>query len=428
MQNVAGTAAESVAANQTEGLSAKPGVLRALTDLFCLRAEHDDEELARFRELCLRMTPDADASTLVYVASKLARHPNAPPGALSALLRAERACALIIAEYALNLPLADQIGIARGRDTELALALARRKGISGDITDALVMRREPVVLDALAENKTATFTRAAIERIGMFARQDAPFLEKFSARAEEPLVSAQEFLRASGLERARLLLAARRAHLGKPSAPAPKDEALVQDLREFAQTRAWDAFCARVAEAIGWEPRHAEPLVKDPGGEPLALLLCALGCARQDAVRVFLCCEAPISHSYPRVRTLSDVVRDTPPAAAIDLLEAAAGRTITRPALGPRQADARSQPRLAPSKSVLSPLPVRSPAAAGLPKAYTPDVRAHLWGATQARAEARMEANERGRHIDSVRPPRVKAASPAPARERPKAAVLLRRG
>jgi hypothetical protein len=379
-----------------EGLTEKPGVLRALADLFCLRAEPDDEEIARFRELALRIIPAADPSTLIYVASRLARHPHAPPSVLAALMRADRPCALLIAEYALNLAFADQIGLARGRDGEIALALARRRGIGGDITEALVMRREPAVLDALAANREATFTRAAIERIGMFARQDGPFLAKFTERAEEPLVAPQDFLRASSLERARLVLAARRAHLGKASAPVARDDALAQDLRDFAQTRKWDAFCERVARVIGWDARALEPLVKDSSGEPLALLLCALGCSHQDAVRVFLCCEAPIAHSYPRVRTLADMVRDTPPAAASGLLEAATGRGIERSAASAPQPKAETKD--APARS--------------LPRAYTPDVRAHMWSA------------------DSVRPPRVKTAkaAPAPSRERPKAAVLLRRG
>jgi hypothetical protein len=112
------------------------------------------------------------------------------------------------------------------------------------------------------------------------------------------------------------------------------------------------------------------------------------------------------------VRTLADMVRDTPPAAAEDLIETATTRTF-----------AREETRLAPRKPETQDAPARS-----LPRAYTPDVRAHLWSAPAGRGEP----IERARGNDGVRPPRVKgpkaATAPAPSRERPKAAVLLRRG
>jgi uncharacterized protein (DUF2336 family) len=200
-----------------EGLTGKTTVLRALTDLFCLRPEPSDEEILRFSELALRILPEANDSTKIYVASKLARHAHAPPAVLSSLIRADRTCALLIYEHALNLSLADQIGGARHRDLQCVLAVARRKGVSGEITEALIMRREPDIIAALVNNESATFSRSGIERIALFARHDVELVAKFSARAEEPLVSAQQFLRSSTLERMRLIASARRQHLGRPS-------------------------------------------------------------------------------------------------------------------------------------------------------------------------------------------------------------------
>lgn len=427
MQNIAARAAafESYAVSASQlsdpDFSAKPSVLRALTDLLSLRAEPDEEELARYRELALRMIPEADAATLIYVASRLARHAHAPPSVLAALARADKTCARTIAGHAVNLPLADQMGFARGADPEAALALARRRDIGGDIAEALVMRREPAVLEALAENPHATFPRSAIERIASFTRQDSPLLAKFSARAEEALVAPESFLQASGLERARLLLAARRAHLGKPPGFLPHDAALAKDLREAAQARRWEAFNQRIADAIGWEPGQVEALTKDAGGEPLALLLCALGCSRQDAVRVFLCCEPPISHSYARVRALSDATHDTPPAAAVEMLEAATGRKIARKI--ERRIEKAEQADSAVIVAHEAESAPQAPAHPTLPKAYTLDVRAALWGARERPAES-----ARGMRAATQTQQQTNAKSPAPARERPKAAVLLRRG
>lgn len=316
-----------------EGLTGKTTVLKALTDLFCLRLEPGDEEVVRYSELALRILPEADSSTKVYVASKLARHPHAPPAILSTLARADRTCALLIYEHALNLSVADQIGGARSSDLQCALAVARRRDVAGDITEALIMRREPDIIAALAANESATFSRSGIERIALFARHDVELVAKFSARAEEPLVSTRQFLRCSTLERARLLASARRERLGNPSEKVRAQPETSLALRESAQTRNWEPFAKILADQLGWDPRNVTPLLVDDGGEPLALMLCMLGVSLEDCVRIFLCCNTPIAHSYARVRALSDIVRDTPAIIATEIMEAATGRPINAPVL-----------------------------------------------------------------------------------------------
>lgn len=402
----------------SEGLTGKATVLRALTDLFCLRPEPSDEEVVRFSELALRILPQADASTKVYVASKLARHAHAPPAILSTLARADRVCALLIYEHALNLSVADQIGGARSRDLQCALAVARRKGVSGEITEALIMRREPDIVAALAANESATFSRSGIERIALFARHDTELVAKFSARAEEPLVSVQQFLRCSTLERTRLLASARRERLGTPSDKIRAEPELSQPLRESAQTRDWEAFANIVAHQLGWDSRNVTPLLSDEGGEPLALILCMMGVSVEDAVRIFLCCESPIAHSYARVRALSDMVRDTPAIIAMEMMEAATGRAINIPVL--RTLDVQARETIAPQ--ALSAPHAREQ------RIFEPDLSEQDLDAMQNAINelARPESYDRGRPVDGVRPPRVKTAS-APVKQASRT-VLLRRG
>ena len=402
-----------------EGLTGKATVLRALTDLFCLRPEPSDEEVVRYSELALRILPQADSSTKVYIASKLARHDHAPPAILSTLARADRVCALLIYEHALNLSAADQIGGARSRDLQCALAVARRKGVSGDITEALIMRREPDIIAALAANESATFSRSGVERIALFARHDEELVAKFSTRAEEPLVSAQQFLRCSTLERARLLAAARRERLGSPSEKIRAGSEMSLALRESAQTRNWEAFAKILADQVGLDPRNVTQLLADDGGEPLALMLCMLGVSIEDAVRIFLCCNVPIAHSYARVRALSDIVRDTPAIIAVEMLEAATGRAITAPVLraaGDLQASD-LQTRGAQEDMLRDMQHVGQ---------MTAQASRYNHAAEPATCEpVRSERYERARPGDGVRPPRVKTKSPAAVKS---TAVLLRRG
>jgi uncharacterized protein (DUF2336 family) len=414
----------------SEGLTGKTTVLRALTDLFCLRPEPSEEEVVRYSELALRILPQADSSTKVYVASKLARHGHAPPAILATLARADRVCALLIYEHALNLSAADQIGGARSRDLQCALAVARRKGVSGDITEALIMRREPDIIAALAANESATFSRSGVERIALFARHDEELVAKFSARAEEPLVSAKQFLRCSTLERARLLAAARRDRLGSPSEKIRAGSEMSLALRESAQTRNWEAFAKILADQVGLDPRNVTQLLADEGGEPLALMLCMLGVSIEDAVRIFLCCNVPIAHSYARVRALSDIVRDTPAIIAVEMLEAATGRAITAPVLRAPATQAAQMHETAALQRRSSRLQARD-------RDRHEDVLQDMQQVSQMLAQTsevdsspglapiRQESRERARPGDGVRPPRVKTKSPAAVKS---TAVLLRRG
>ncbi len=310
------------------GLTARPTVLRALTDLYCLRPHPSQDEVARYQELMLRILVDADKSTRLYIASKLARHPAAPQPVMAAIARSDLACAELIVEHAVSFTLEEQLAVARGADRTLALALARRRGIGGSVTEALISRADASTNRALAFNLTATFTRAGVERLAVTARGDTALSANFSARAEEPLVSPAYFLRSSTLERSRIIAAARRNRVGRDMTPVRSSPALVQNLRETAQDRKWPQFIAALAEKIGWEESALVPLVNDPSGEPLALLLCCIGAYPEDAVRIFLCCRDEISHSYVRVRTLSEIVRETPAQAAADILNACMGREI----------------------------------------------------------------------------------------------------
>lgn len=386
------------------GMTARPTVLRALTDLYCLRQQPTPDEVARYQELMLRILGDADKSTRLYIASKLARHPAAPQPVLAAISRIDPACAELIVEHAVNFSSEEQLAVAKGSDRMLALALARRRGIGGAVTEALIARADASTNRALAFNQTATFTRAGVERLAVTARGDTALSENFSARAEEPLVSPAYFLRSSTLERSRIIAAARRNRMGRDLTPVRSSPALVRNLRETAQDKKWDVFTGALADKVGWPVTSVTPLVNDVTGEPLALLLCCIGALPEDAVRIFLCCRDEISHSYVRVRTLSEIVRDTPAQAAADILTACVGKDIQlafrRPEYSERQTQDHSTRELA--------------------RAMSPD-----------RSLASERSLTQDRHLAKERswpaePPRVSRLSPSPSRtERSERALLI---
>lgn len=305
-------------------MTARPAVLRALTDLFCLRDDPVEEEIARFRELALRIIPDAGPSTRLYVAAKLARHAKAPRDVLETLAQNDPACAALLLEHARNFPLDAQLDAALHGSRAAAMALAARPGLEAQVGDALVARNDPHVTRALAENPRAALTPQAAHAVGDESRPDRTYAE--TLRAKAPASTTPEgFLAADAQARAALIASARRASLGKPTSPVLRDETLIGELLDHAIDRRWEDFVAALSGKTGLRAHTVAQLTGEPGGEPLALLLALVGATQQEAIRIFLCCDAPIAHSYPRVRDLSLVTADTPATVAGALVFAMTG-------------------------------------------------------------------------------------------------------
>ncbi|HEY8578948.1 MAG TPA: DUF2336 domain-containing protein [Beijerinckiaceae bacterium] len=318
-------------------MTTRPAILRALTDLFVLRPTHSDDDVRRFEELALRIVADADPATLAYVAAKLARHAAAPPTVLARLAEADRACALIVIEHAVNLPMEDQIAVAVGPDPDYASALARRRHLSGVVTEALLARGDAVVSETLAHNPTAQFNRSGLERAMRSASTSRESVEAMRARSVEPTVDKSAFLSVDAGERGRLIAEGQRAAFGRRAerheeARRPHGEAVLGPVVEAAQAGDWDEIARVLGDSVGWSAEDTLPLVEDPGGEPLALLLAAAGCDADEAVRVFLCGPPSVSHSYARVRKLSVLVRETDADSARRMLSEFVGRDAHAPA------------------------------------------------------------------------------------------------
>ena len=344
------------ATNGRERMTARPAVLRALTDLFCLREDLLDEDVDRFRELALQIIPDAGPSTRLYVAAKLARHPKAPRAVLAKLAENDPPCATLLLEHACNFPLEDQIKAARVGDRASAVALANRTELAAPVSEALVARNDPHVTRAVAENPTAAITNAIVESVKNDARPDRIYAPKLQAKAPPASSPFEGFLAAPQAERARLIMAARRASLRHATAEMTRDEALMAELLELSIDRKWADFVSALSRKTALRADIVEMLVGDEKGEPLALLLALVGAKQTEAIRIFLCCETTISHSYQRVRDLSLIVAETPGMVAGALLfeiTGARSRISTYPGMSERRAEPLAQGlRAADSKPV----------------------------------------------------------------------------
>jgi uncharacterized protein (DUF2336 family) len=349
-----------------ERMTARPAVLRALTDLFCLRNDPIEEEIQRFRELALQIIPDAGPSTRLYVAAKLARHPMAPREVLAKLAENDPACATLIIEHARNYPVDAQLEAAINGDRAIAVALAARAKLTPSVSEALVSRNDPHVTRALADNPTAKVTPAIIDAVKDDSRPDRIYAEKLQAKAPAAPSQPEGFLAANGEKRASLIATARRASLGHATTTVMRDENLVAQLMDHAIDRRWTDFASALAQKTALREDVVHSLIGDAGGEPLALILSLVGVEQAEAIRIFLCCDTSISHSYVRVRDLSLIAAETPARVAGALLF---GMTNARPRIS-TYADTpeRRTEALAQGVRGVEPKPIRAPAPAAAAK------------------------------------------------------------
>ena len=343
-------------------MTARPAVLRALTDLFCLRLDPIDEEIERFRELALQIIPDAGPSTRLYVAAKLARHAKAPREVLAKLAENDPPCATLLLEHARNYPVDAQMEAALNGDRAAAVALASRASLTQPVSEALVARNDPHVTRALADNRTAKITTAIVEAVKDDGRPDRIYAEKLQAKAPAIAPSPEGFLAASAEKRASLIATARRASLGHAQTSVLRDDALITQLMDNAIDRHWDKFASAIAVKITLREDVVIKLLNDAGGEPLSLMLSLIGVNEAEAIRILLCCETAIAHSYQRVRDLSLIAAETPATVAGALLF---GMTGARPRISTyaETPERRADP-LAQGLRASEPKPMRAPASA----------------------------------------------------------------
>lgn len=308
-----------------DSVRAKPAVLRALTDFFCMRDDPVPEEIENFRTVALELLGEAGASSRMYVAARLARRPGAPPEVLRFLARDDAACAQLLARHGLNLPLDAQVEMARTGDRRLACELAARNNLAPEVSAALVQRNDPVVTKALADNASAHITRETVRQLEGPGRPDRPLAADLEPRVSEPSVDPSAFFDASPLDRERIIASARAAALGATPATVLRDDDLLARLATHATDREWAAFAEALAGKLRIPQKLALRMTRDLGGEPLALLLACVGAAREETIRILLFCEPAISHFYLRVRQLANLAADVSPNVAGALVLAITG-------------------------------------------------------------------------------------------------------
>jgi uncharacterized protein (DUF2336 family) len=163
-------------------------ILRRVTDLFLQgAASYSAEQVRIFDDVMVRLLTSGTRDALVELSGKLAAVDNAPVNVVGQLAREDEALISVPLLTKSNV-LTDhdlaEIAATKGR-TQL-VAVAGRSPISETVTDALLERGGPEILQMLAANKDARFSELGMVKIVYAAKADRNLAIVVADRADVP--------------------------------------------------------------------------------------------------------------------------------------------------------------------------------------------------------------------------------------------------
>ncbi len=281
-------------------------------------------------------------------ANGLQRITDAPKALLRYLARDEIAVAEPLLEGGLGFEDSDLIAVVRGAARRHWLAIARRRGLSDTVTDALVQAGDLEVIEAVLRNNTARLSVTGVDLIVTRARQHPHLAALITARQE--LRPAQALLLFWWADHAARLAILRRfavdrsvliAELGETFALAAREswadaetrKALqvierrqrnraaaaqspygsIEGLIDRCETAFQPTLVHEIAHLGGVKPATAAQIFSDPGGEPIAVFAKSVGLRRPYLLKLWRMLQRPMGEQdrpdNPLGRTL--LVYDT---------------------------------------------------------------------------------------------------------------------
>jgi len=298
---------------QPRGSRARAALLKRLADVVCLPSSRVNAfERAVTADLLVEMLREAEVAERIRVGRRLSVLSEVPPALSRLLLRDRFEVAGPLLENCQSLNDAELLDCARQAGLDHRRAIAQRRGVSEVVSDALVERLEPSVIEALMRNEQARLSSDAIELL-VAASRDLPQIIPQLLRRPELRPShayilfwwADQTARRTILQRfavsrevlqdasSDVFALAAAEHWGDPlSRKALQFIERRQRNRAALEKSPFDSLDAAVAAAeaglsreiaeeiaylSGVKPMTGAKIFTDPGGEPLAILCKATG-------------------------------------------------------------------------------------------------------------------------------------------------------
>jgi uncharacterized protein (DUF2336 family) len=171
-------------------------ILRQVTLLFLTDADRFDEsQIAVFDDVFLRLIDRVDVRAQALLSNNLSGIASAPRKAVRQLaLHNDLLVAGPVLRKSSSLLEKDLIEIANARGQPHLLEISGRQTVNASLSDALVERGEPAVLDKLIQNLGARFSDAGCAALIEKAKRDERLAEKLLRRSDVPAALRQELV------------------------------------------------------------------------------------------------------------------------------------------------------------------------------------------------------------------------------------------
>jgi hypothetical protein len=297
-------------------------LLRATTDLFVHGGHHTPDEIQRFEELAIHFLPKVLVSDRAYVAESLSARADAPPAVLRILAKDLIEVATPILKRARALSSDDLLDIIDSTGPLHHRMLATRKNLPADVEQALRDRQDAVtvaLLDGPAAMPLAERSDRARDSVAGAAKTEASeqrlptnddlWTEEASTDPEEeaedlpddrpPPVDlrdvAERFLDLD-VEGRKDVLASLSEGQARPPKLTPRQQFDIAlnaaqkagQIPGLARARRKEALIAAFADGLSLDLDLVTKMVDDPSGEPLVLLVKAIGLSDAEARQVLL--------------------------------------------------------------------------------------------------------------------------------------------
>jgi hypothetical protein len=300
-------------------------LLRATTELFVQELVHDRDEIRRFDELATHLLPKVSDGDRAYVAERLAIRLDAPIAIIRLLARDRIEIAEPVLRRSPVLGPLDLLAVIAATGPAHHALIAERAGIGDEVRQALRISAGAGSVVATAPEE-ASPVQPDPEPEPAFAAEPRP-----SARSagEGGRFDPWRFLAMERPQRLRLMAElATRPPIRRYSGPAGRLDRAFRAILGAAQIvglargnqRA--QLIAAIAEALAVEPRLVIACLDDATGEPLAVLLKALGLDSIQAQQVFLLSTTTVGKDVTVFFRLCDLYAGMDPSVAEILSEA----------------------------------------------------------------------------------------------------------
>jgi uncharacterized protein (DUF2336 family) len=295
---------------------ARLALFKRLADVVCLPASRVNAfERSMTADLLVEMLREAVVGERLRVARRLASLSEIPNTLVRLLLRDNFEVARELLDNCASLTDADLLDCARHAGIDHRVAIARRRGVGEVVSEALVERIEPPVIEALLKNELARLSCAAVELLVAASREQTRLVPMLLRRPElRPNHAyimfwwADAAARATILQRfavSREILQDAAGDVFQIAAEENWSDPLARKALQFIERRqrnraaiakspyasleeaiaaAAPGMTREAAEEIsylsGLKPMTGAKLFTDPGGEPLAVLCKATGLPR----------------------------------------------------------------------------------------------------------------------------------------------------